>query len=55
MESEGAADEAVLTEVLYIFKNPNVHPGSRTPDLGSRTQKQQHKKEWKKFGVLPFL
>jgi hypothetical protein len=31
-----------------------THPGSRISDLGSRIQKQQQKREVKKFDVIPF-
>jgi hypothetical protein len=31
-----------------------AHPGSRIPDLGSRIQKQQQKREVKKLNVEPF-
>jgi hypothetical protein len=49
-QAASVADPGCLSRIL-IF----THPGSRIPDLGSRIQKQQQKREVKKISCHTFL
>jgi hypothetical protein len=58
-DSFSVADPGCLSRIRDVYPGSRIliftHPGSRIPDLGSRIQKQQQKREVKKnLVVIPF-